>query len=73
MYRLFDKRLPRLLGIVALGGVAACGSTTGEQALIGAGVGTATAAVVNGNLAAGALVGGAANVIYCRENPGKCN
>ena len=58
--------------IFALIGLSACGDTFGEQALIGAGAGTATAAVVGGNLAAGALVGGAANVVYCKEFSNKC-
>ncbi|WP_299349925.1 hypothetical protein [uncultured Shimia sp.] len=57
-------------GLIALG---ACGETTPEQALIGAGAGVATAAVLNGSLLAGAVVGGAGNVVYCKENPGKCN
>ena len=52
--------------------VAACGDTVGEQALIGAGAGAATAVVVGGSAAAGVLAGSAANVIYCHENPGKC-
>ncbi|WP_270729324.1 hypothetical protein [Shimia sp. Alg240-R146] len=60
-----------LAGATALG-LAACGDTLGEQALIGAGAGTATAAVVGGNLAAGAIIGGAANAIYCQEFSNKC-
>ncbi|MBO9477334.1 hypothetical protein J7382_07300 [Shimia sp. R11_0] len=61
-----------LIGLFALSTLAACGDTFGEQALIGAGAGTATAAVVGGNLAAGAVVGSAANVVYCKEFPEKC-
>lgn len=58
---------------IALVGLAACGDSFEEQALIGAGAGAATAAVVGGSWLAGAAVGGAANVVYCKENPGKCN
>ncbi|MCI5095991.1 MAG: hypothetical protein MRY77_06735 [Rhodobacteraceae bacterium] len=53
-------------------GLAACGDTTGEQALYGAGAGVAGSALLDGNLVAGAALGAAANVIYCTENPGKC-
>ncbi|MGX9349655.1 hypothetical protein ACS3QZ_00480 [Shimia sp. W99] len=60
-----------LAGVAAVG-LSGCGDTFGEQALIGAGAGAATSAVVGGSVAAGALVGSAANVIYCKENPGKC-
>ncbi|NIZ14992.1 hypothetical protein [Phaeobacter sp. HF9A] len=52
--------------------LAACGDTTGEQALYGAGAGAAGAAVLNGNLVTGAAVGAAGNLIYCQENPGRC-
>ena len=60
------------VSIFALIGLSACGDTFGEQALIGAGAGTAAAAVVGGNLAAGAVVGSAANVVYCKEFSNKC-
>jgi malic enzyme len=52
--------------------LAACGDTTGEQLVYGAGAGAAGAAILDGNVAAGAAVGAAANVIYCKENPGPC-
>nr|WP_245626842.1 hypothetical protein [Aestuariivita boseongensis] len=55
-----------------MGGLAACGDTAGEQALIGGAVGAGTAAVVNGNLVAGAAVGAAGNILYCQQNPSKC-
>ena len=50
----------------------ACGDTTGEQALYGAGAGAAGAALLNGSLVTGAAVGAAGNLIYCQENPGRC-
>ncbi|WP_135501863.1 hypothetical protein [Roseovarius aestuariivivens] len=49
-----------------------CGDTLPEQALIGAGAGAGAAAVVDGSLATGALVGAAGNVAYCQSNPGRC-
>ncbi|MCG7623093.1 MULTISPECIES: hypothetical protein [unclassified Epibacterium] len=52
--------------------LAACGDTTGEQALYGAGAGAAGAALLNGSLVTGAAVGAAGNLIYCQENPGRC-
>ncbi|WP_073254229.1 hypothetical protein [Shimia gijangensis] len=67
------KLTATLLCTGALAALVACGETTSEQALIGAGAGAATAAVLSGSLLTGALVGGAGNVIYCKENPGKCN
>ncbi|EBA16528.1 hypothetical protein RSK20926_22424 [Roseobacter sp. SK209-2-6] len=58
---------------IALGSaLQGCGETTGEQALYGAGAGALGSALLDGNLLTGAAVGVAANVIYCKENPGKC-
>ncbi len=58
--------------LALLGGLAACGDTVGEQALLGAGAGAGTAAVLDGNVVGGAALGAGANIIYCQENPGKC-
>ena len=52
--------------------LSACGDTVGEQALFGGATGAASAAVLDGNVAAGAAVGAAANSLYCEENPGAC-
>ena len=57
---------------VAATGLAACGDTVAERAIIGAGAGAATAAVVGGSVATGVVVGSAANLIYCKEYPGRC-
>jgi osmotically inducible lipoprotein OsmB len=50
--------------IMALGPLAACGSSQGDRALsgggIGAGVGATGAALTGGNVVGGALIGGAA-------------
>jgi len=57
---------------VALLSLAACGNTFEEQALIGAGAGAAGAAVLDENVATGALVGAAGNVAYCNAYPAQC-
>lgn len=56
----------------ALASLAACGGTAPEQALFGAGAGAGTAAVLDGNLAAGAVIGAAGNVAYCQTFPDRC-
>ena len=61
------------LGLAALLGLSACGATVPEQALFGAGAGAGTAAVLDGNIAAGAVVGAAGNVAYCQLYPDRCN
>ena len=63
-------RILPVIGLLAV--VAACGDTTGEQALFGAGAGAVGSALLDGNLVTGAAVGAAANVIYCKEYPGRC-
>ena len=60
-------------GLLALGGLVACGDTVGEQAVIGGAAGAGTAAVLDGNILAGAAVGAAGNVAYCQAYPHKCN
>ena len=59
------------LGLVALV-LAACGDTFAEQSLLGAGAGAGAAALLDGNIAAGALVGAAGNVAYCNQYPERC-
>ncbi len=54
-------------------GLAACGDSTGEQALYGAGAGFLGAAALDGNVYGGAAAGAAANILYCDLNPGRCN
>lgn len=66
------KKLPLSLALVAFVGLAACGDTFGERAIIGAGAGAATAVVLQGNPVAGAIIGSAANVLYCKENRHRC-
>lgn len=52
--------------------LAACGGTVPEQAIFGAGAGAGTAAVLDGNIAAGAVVGAAGNIAYCQTFPDRC-
>jgi glucokinase len=52
--------------------LAGCGDTLAEQSIIGAGAGAGTAALLDGNLALGALVGAAGNVAYCDRYPTRC-
>ncbi|MDF1669824.1 MAG: hypothetical protein P1U83_09425 [Roseovarius sp.] len=60
-----------LLVLISFSGLAACGDTALEQAVIGAGAGAGTAAVLDGNLLTGAAVGAAGNLIYCQTKKGK--
>ncbi|MDQ2088320.1 hypothetical protein [Marimonas arenosa] len=62
----------RLAALVSLAVVAACGETPVEQALMGGGAGAATAMVLDGSVATGAVVGAAANVVYCQKYPTRC-
>lgn len=69
--RIFCGLAP-LMGVLALGALAACGDTVPEQALIGGGAGALTTAVVGGSVVTGAAVGAAGNVVYCQAYPGRC-
>ena len=62
-----------LFAVLALcGGLAACGQTTGEQVVYGASAGALGSLLLDGNPVTGAAVGTAANLIFCKENPGRC-
>ncbi|MBE1294968.1 hypothetical protein [Phycobacter azelaicus] len=60
------------LALALCGGLSACGQTTGEQVVYGASAGALGSLLLDGNPVTGAAVGTAANLIYCKENPGKC-
>lgn len=62
-----------LAGLLSLGVLAGCGETLPEQAIIGAGAGAGTAAILDGSIATGAVVGAAGNVAYCQAYPSRCN
>jgi len=66
-------RATKIITTIALcAGLAACGETTGEQALYGAGAGMLGSFVVDGDPILGAVAGAAANVLYCEAGPGQC-
>ena len=61
-----------ILATIAAFGLAACGDTVGEQAVLGGAVGGVGTAVLGGNAVAGAAVGAGANVLYCDRYPRRC-
>jgi len=62
-----------VVAAAATSGLVACGDTISEQALVGAGAGTATAIVLDGSPFTGAVVGAAGNLLYCQTNPDQCS
>ncbi|QGX97791.1 hypothetical protein EI983_05670 [Roseovarius faecimaris] len=52
--------------VLGLAPLAGCGDTALEQAVLGAGAGAGTAAILDGNILTGAAVGAAGNVLYCQ-------
>ncbi|MFY9238603.1 MAG: hypothetical protein WAO78_07000 [Roseovarius sp.] len=66
------RPFPSLFILLAAGTLTACGGTLPEQAIFGAGAGAGTAAVLDGNILAGAAVGAAGNVAYCQTFPDRC-
>jgi len=52
--------------LVLCAGLAACGDSVGEQALVGAGAGVLGSAVLDSDPFVGAAAGAAANVFYCQ-------
>lgn len=63
-----------ILGVLAVAAVlSACGTTDVERAATGAAIGGATAALTDGNLAEGALIGAAVGAISCNVAPGAPN
>lgn len=63
---------PFTLAIIATLGLAACGDTSGEQALVGGVVGAGAGAVVGGSVLTGAAIGAGANVLYCELIENDC-
>ena len=62
-----------IIATAGLLGLAACGETVLEQGLIGAAGGAGVSAAVDGNIASGAAVGAAGNIVYCQKYPSRCN
>lgn len=67
-----QPKIASAIAAIALLGLAACGDTVPEQALLGGGAGAVTGAVVGGSVITGAAVGAAGNVVYCQAYPGRC-
>lgn len=61
-----------IAAVTALVGLSACGDTLTEQSLAGGAVGAGAAAVLDGSLIKGAVVGAAGNVLYCQRYPAQC-
>ena len=60
------QRITLAMAVISSLGLAACGDTIGEQALFGGAAGVGAAAVTNGDLATGAVIGALGNVAYCQ-------
>ncbi|SDW65327.1 hypothetical protein SAMN05444358_1011414 [Ruegeria halocynthiae] len=60
------------IALATCAGLAACGDTTGEQAILGGGAGAVGAAVLSADPLFGAAVGAAGNVLYCKTQ-NTCN
>ncbi len=67
-----DINFTRVIAVLAVLGLSACGDSLGEQALGGGVFGAGVAAVADGNMAQGAAIGAAANVAYCQTYPERC-
>ncbi|WP_415921107.1 hypothetical protein [Tateyamaria sp. SN6-1] len=63
---------PVAFAVIAGLGLAACGDTVGEQAIIGGAVGAGAAAVTSGSVVTGAAVGAAGNVLACELDIANC-
>ncbi|MEL7093092.1 MAG: hypothetical protein AAFN94_15270 [Pseudomonadota bacterium] len=63
---------PAVILFTATLGLAACGDTVGERAIIGGAVGAGAAAVTSGSLATGAAIGAAGNVLACELERVNC-
>ena len=61
-----------ILGSALLLGLAACGDTTGEQALIGGGAGAIIGEATGNDPVVGGIAGAAGNVAYCEAYPRRC-
>lgn len=57
----------------ACAGLAGCGETGTNQALLGGAAGAGVAVIASANPIQGAVIGAGANFLYCQANPGKCN
>ena len=61
------------VGLLVLAlGLAACGRSPGEQAVIGGAAGVAAGVIANESLGRAAAIGAAGNVLFCQVNPHRC-
>lgn len=60
------------LAVVAALGLAACGDTVAERAVIGGAVGAGAGAVTGGSVLTGAAIGAGANVLACELERVNC-
>lgn len=60
------------LAVAATLGLAACGDTVTEQAVIGGAVGAGAAAVTSGSIVTGVAVGAAGNILACELDIANC-
>ena len=67
-----DRQFIKFTWALTFLALAACGEDTPEQSVLGAGAGVGAAVVLSGGVAAGAIVGAASNVAYCKTHPGRC-
>lgn len=58
--------------VAAAVGLAACGDTPTERAIYGGAAGAGAAAVLDGNILAGAAIGAGGNLLYCEKYPRRC-
>ena len=63
---------PVILATVAALGLAACGDTVAERAVIGGAVGAGAGAVTGGSIVGGAAIGAAGNVLACELDSVDC-
>jgi len=63
---------PVILATIASVGLAACGDTVAERAVIGGAVGAGAGAVTGGSVVTGAVIGAAGNVLACELDSVDC-
>ncbi|MEO0402965.1 MAG: hypothetical protein AAF214_11370 [Pseudomonadota bacterium] len=63
---------PLIFGVAAALGLAACGDTVAERAVIGGAVGAGAGAVTGGSVITGAAIGAGANIVACELDINDC-
>ena len=65
-------QIPKVTTALTVLALSACGENVPEQSVLGAGAGVGAAVLLSGGIAAGAIVGAADNVAYCKTQPNRC-